>query len=62
MLFQMKQVEPLVPYDMIVDGNITINPDQVIWTGVPEQKLLNQYQEVFSSIITPPSNKVTPIK
>ena len=52
----------LHPYDMIVEGNITINPDQVIWTGVPETKLLNQYQEVFSKIITPPSNKVTPIK
>ena len=52
----------LHPYDMIVDGNIMINPDQIIWTGVPEQKLLNQYQDVFKTIITPPSNKVTPIK
>ena len=52
----------LHPYDMIVDGNITINPEQIIWTGTPEQKILNQYQEVFSSIITPPTNKVTPIK
>ena len=52
----------LHPYDMIVDGKITVNPDQIIWTGDPDTKLLNQYQEVFSSIITPPSNKVTPIK
>jgi len=52
----------LHPYDMIVEGNITVNPDQIIWTGTPEQKILNQYQEVFSSIITPPTNKVTPIK
>ena len=52
----------LHPYDMIVDGNISVNPDQIIWTGTPEQKILNQYQEVFSSIITPPTNKVTPIK
>ena len=52
----------LHPYDMIVEGNITLNPDQVIWTGIPEQKLLNQYQEVFSKIITPPNGKVTPIK
>ena len=52
----------LHPYDMIVEGNIILNPDQIIWTGVPEQKILNQYQEVFSSIITPPTNKVTPIK
>ena len=52
----------LHPYDMIVDGNISLNPEQIIWTGIPEQKILNQYQEVFSSIITPPSNKVTPIK
>ena len=52
----------LHPYDMIVDGNISLNPEQIIWTGIPEQKILNQYQEVFSSIITPPTNKVTPIK
>ena len=52
----------LHPYDMIIDGNIKVNPDQVIWSGEPENKILNQYQEVFSSIITPPSNKVTPIK
>jgi len=48
-------------YDMIIDGNIMINPDQIIWSGIPEQKLLNQYQEVFNKIITPPSN-ITPIK
>ena len=51
----------LHPYDMIIEGNITLNPEQIIWTGIPEQKILNQYQEVFSSIITPPTNKVTPI-
>tara|TARA_B100001750_G_scaffold55508_1_gene43802 strand:+ start:120 stop:404 length:285 start_codon:yes stop_codon:yes gene_type:complete len=52
----------LHPYDMIVEGNILLNSDQIIWTGVPEQKLLNQYQDVFKTIITPPDNKVTPIK
>ena len=52
----------LHPYDMIIDGNITLNPDQIIWTGDPEQKLLNQYQDVFKTIITHPTNKVTPIK
>ena len=50
----------LFPYDLIADGNITLNPDQIIWTADPEQKLLNQYQELFSKIITPPSN-VTPL-
>ena len=52
----------LHPYDMIVSGAITVNPDQVIWTADPDQKLLNQYQEVFSAIITPPKGTVTPIK
>ena len=52
----------LHPYDMIVEGNITLNPDQIIWTGIPEQKILNQYQEVFNKIITPPKGSVTPIK
>ena len=50
----------LFPYDFIAEGNITLNPDQIIWMADPEQKLLNQYQEIFSKIITPPSN-VTPI-
>ena len=52
----------LHPYDMIIDGNITLNPDQIIWTGNPDNKILNQYQEVFSAIITPPKASVTPIK
>ena len=52
----------LHPYDMIIEGNITLNSEQIIWTGNPEQKLLNQYQEVFKTIITPPDQKVTPIK
>ena len=50
----------LYPYDMIADGNIRVNLDQIIWTADPEQKLLNQYQELYSKIITPPKN-VTPI-
>ena len=52
----------LHPYDMIIEGNITLNSEQIIRTGNPEQKLLNQYQEVFKTIITPPDPKVTPIK
>jgi len=50
----------LFPYDLIAEGNITVNPDQIIWMADPDQKLLNQYQELFSKIITPPSN-VTPL-
>ena len=53
----------LFPYDLIAEGNITVNPDQIIWMADPEQKLLNQYQEIFSKIITPPkNNNITPIK
>jgi len=52
----------LHPYDLIVSGPITVNPNQIVWTGDPEQKLLNQYQEVFSKIITPPKGTTTPIK
>ena len=51
----------LHPYDLIISGPITVNPNQIVWTGDPEQKLINQYQEVFSKIITPPDN-ITPIK
>ena len=60
---QQKETGPniqLYPYDLLADGNIKVNPDQIIWMADPEQKLLNQYQELFSKIITPPSN-VTPI-
>ena len=52
----------LFPYDLIADGNIIVNTDQIIWMADPEQKLLNQYQELFSKIITPPKGSVTPIK
>ena len=53
----------LFPYDLIAEGNITLNPDQIIWMADPEQKLLNQYQEIFSKIITPPKkDNITPIK
>jgi hypothetical protein len=52
----------LYPYNILGQGNISLNPNNIVWTVDPEQKLLNQYQEAFSSIITPPENKVTPIK
>ena len=52
----------LYPYNILGQGNITLNPDNIVWTVDPEQKLLNQYQSAFSSIITPPSPKVSPIK
>ena len=52
----------LFPYNILGQGNIGLNPNNIVWTVDPEQKLLNQYQEAFSSIITPPENKVTPIK
>ena len=48
----------LYPYNILGQGNITLNPDNVVWTVDPEQKLRNQYQEAFSSIITPPGPKV----
>ena len=44
----------LYPYNILGEGNITLNPDNVVWTVDPEQKLRNQYQEAFSSIMTPP--------
>ena len=48
----------LYPYNILGEGNITLNPDNIVWTVDPEQQLLNQYQAVFSSIITPPTPKV----
>ena len=48
----------LYPYNILGEGNITLNPDNIVWTVDPEQQLLNQYQAVFSSIITPPEPKV----
>tara|TARA_B100001059_G_scaffold56464_1_gene51469 strand:+ start:2807 stop:3085 length:279 start_codon:yes stop_codon:yes gene_type:complete len=48
----------LYPYNILGAGNITLNPDNVVWTVDPEQKLRNQYEEAFSSIITPPKPKL----
>tara|TARA_B100001063_G_scaffold31460_1_gene24473 strand:- start:3215 stop:3493 length:279 start_codon:yes stop_codon:yes gene_type:complete len=48
----------LYPYNILGEGNITLNPDNVVWTVDPEQKLRNQYEEAFSSIITPPKPKL----
>lgn len=48
----------LYPYNILGEGNIKLNPDNIVWTVDPEQKLLNQYQSAFSSIITPPEPKV----
>ena len=48
----------LYPYNILGTGNITLNPDNVVWTVDPEQQLLNQYQNAFSSIITPPGPKL----
>ena len=48
----------LYPYNILGDGNITLNPDNIVWTVDPEQKLKNQYQDAFSSIITPPGPKI----
>ena len=47
----------LYPYNILGQGNITLNPDNIVWTVDPEQKLLNQYETAFSSIITPPKTK-----
>ena len=48
----------LYPYNILGQGNITLNPDNIVWTVDPEQKLLNQYETAFNSIITPPKNKI----
>jgi len=48
----------LYPYNILGDGNITLNPNNIVWTVDPEQKLKNQYENAFSSIITPPSPKL----
>ena len=48
----------LFPYNILGEGNITLNPDHIVWTVDPEQKLLNQYEDAFSSIITPPKPKL----
>ena len=33
----------LYPYNILGEGNITLNPDNIVWTVDPEQKLKNQY-------------------
>jgi len=48
----------LFPYNILGDGNISLNPNNIVWTVDPEQQLLNQYQEAFSKVITPPGPKL----
>ena len=48
----------LYPYNILGEGNMTLNPNNIVWTVQPEQRLRNQYQEAFSSIITPPGPKL----
>ena len=48
----------LFPYNILGQGKMELNPDNIVWTVDPEQQLLNQYQEAFSSIITPPGPKL----
>ena len=33
----------LYPYNILGQGNISLNPNNIVWTVDPEQKLLNQY-------------------
>jgi len=50
----------LMPYSNLAEGNeIKVNFKNIVWTAEPEVKLLNQYQGIFSKIITPPEPKVT---
>ena len=49
----------LYPYNILGQGNITLNPQNIVWTVEPEQQLLNQYQETFSSIITAPKKIIS---
>ena len=48
----------LYPYNILGEGNMQLHPDHIVWTVDPEQRLLNQYQETFSKVITPPTPKV----
>ena len=48
----------LFPYNILGEGNMKLNPNNIVWTVDPEQKLLNQYQNVFKTIITPPKPKL----
>jgi hypothetical protein len=50
----------LMPYSNLAEGNtIKVNFKNIVWVADPEQKLLNQYQSIFSKIITPPEPQVT---
>lgn len=48
----------LFPYNILGDGDIKLHSNSIVWSVDPDQKLLNQYQEAFSSIITPPKGKI----
>ena len=42
----------LYPYNILGDGNITLNSNNIVWTVDPEQKLKNQYQDFLYTMIS----------
>ncbi len=49
----------LYPYNILGTGNITLNPQNIVWTVDPEKSLKEQYEAQFSRIVKPNSKIIT---
>ena len=49
----------LYPYNILGTGNITLNPQNIVWTVEPEKSLKEQYEAQFSRILKPSSKIIS---
>jgi len=48
-----------VPFGAMVDGDITIKKDKLLFTAAASDDLKNSYNSMFGGIVTPPKTLIT---
>jgi hypothetical protein len=48
-----------VPFGAMVDGDITIKKDKLLFTAAASDDLKNNYNSMFGGIVTPPKTLIT---
>jgi hypothetical protein len=48
-----------VPFGAMVDGDITISKDKLLFTAEASDDLKNNYNSMFGGIVTPPKTLIT---
>jgi hypothetical protein len=47
-----------IPWGSMIDGSITLKYSDLVYSGNPTEDLLNNYNSMFSGIVTPPKNLI----